>query len=42
MLAPGLGEGLIGALNDALRADIDPGPGGHLAVHGQALAGPVR
>ena len=37
MLAAGFGEGLIGALHDALGADIDPGPGGHLAVHGQTL-----
>ena len=51
MLAPGFHEGFIGALHDALRADIDPGSGGHLAVHHQALAiqfvemipgGPVR
>ncbi len=28
-------EGLEGALQDALGADVDPGPGGHLAVHGQ-------
>ena len=31
-------EGLVGALHDALAADVDPGPGGHLAVHHQALA----
>ena len=30
------GERLVGALQDALGADVDPGPGGHLAVHGQA------
>jgi hypothetical protein len=30
------GEGLIGALEDPLGADVDPGAGGHLAVHGQA------
>ena len=29
-------ERLIGALQDALGADVDPRPGGHLAVHGQA------
>lgn len=29
------GEGLVGALEDALGADVDPGAGGHLAVHGQ-------
>ncbi len=37
MLAAHLGEGLVGALHDALGADIDPGAGGHLAIHGQAL-----
>ncbi len=51
MLAAGFHEGLVGALNDPLRADIDPRAGGHLAVHHQALAielvemgpvGPVR
>ena len=51
VLAAGLGEGLEGALHDALGADVDPGAGGHLAVHHQALAielaevrpgGPVR
>ena len=31
-----LGEALVGALQDALRADVDPRPGGHLAVHRQA------
>src|SRR5690606_41488810 len=30
------GERLVGALQDALRADVDPGPGGHLPVHRQA------
>ena len=29
-------EGLEGALEDALGADVDPRAGGHLAVHGQA------
>jgi hypothetical protein len=38
MLAADLDEGLVGALHDALRADIDPRAGGHLAVHHQALA----
>ena len=38
MLAAHFGEGLVGALNDALRADVDPGAGRHLAVHHQALA----
>ena len=37
MLAAGLDEGLVGALHDALRADIDPRAGRHLAVHHQAL-----
>jgi hypothetical protein len=37
MLAAHLGKGLIGALNDALAADIDPRPGRHLAVHHQSL-----
>jgi hypothetical protein len=36
--AAGGGEGLVGALQDALGADVDPRPGGHLAVHHQALA----
>ena len=43
--------GFVGALHDALAADVDPAASGHLAVHGQALgvefvevfpAGPVR
>ena len=51
MLAAGFDEGFVGALDDALAADIDPRAGGHLAVHGQALGielvevlpvGPVR
>ena len=36
---PGAGdraEGLVRALQDALRADVDPRSGGHLAVHGEA------
>ena len=36
---PGAGdraEGLVRALQDALRADVDPRAGGHLAVHGEA------
>ena len=33
--APGLDEGLVGALDDPLGADVDPGAGGHLAVHHQ-------
>jgi hypothetical protein len=31
------GEGLVRALQDPLCADVDPGPGGHLAVHHEAL-----
>ena len=38
VLAPGLDEGLVGALHDALAADVDPDAGRHLAVHHQALA----
>ena len=38
VLAAGLGEGLVGALHDALGADVDPRAGRHLAVHEQALA----
>ncbi|OIQ70673.1 hypothetical protein GALL_477130 [mine drainage metagenome] len=38
VLAAHLHEGLIGALHDPLGADIDPGAGGHLAVHGQTRA----
>ncbi len=38
VLAARLDEGLVGALHDALRADVDPGARGHLAVHHQALA----
>ena len=46
-----LHEGLVGALHDALAADVDPGARRHLPVHHQALAielvevlerGPVR
>jgi hypothetical protein len=36
VLARAGGEGLVGALHDALRADVDPRAGGHLAVHGEA------
>ena len=38
VLAAGLDEGLVGALHDALAADVDPRARGHLAVHHQALA----
>jgi hypothetical protein len=37
VLATHLHEGLVGALHDALAADVDPAAGGHLAVHHQAL-----
>ncbi|MNH97868.1 hypothetical protein D3C73_505750 [compost metagenome] len=37
VLATGFNEGFVGALNDALAADVDPAAGGHLAVHGQAF-----
>ena len=37
VLAAGFDEGFVGALNDALAADVDPAAGGHLAVHRQAL-----
>ena len=32
------GEGFVGALHDALAADVNPRPGRHLAVHGEAQA----
>ena len=38
VLAAYLAEGFVGALDDALRADVDPGSGGHLPVHHQSLA----
>jgi hypothetical protein len=38
MLAPGLGEGLVSALHDPLRADVDPRSRRHLAEHHQPLA----
>jgi hypothetical protein len=38
VLAPGLGEGLVGPLNDALAADVDPRARGHLTEHHQTLA----
>ena len=38
VLAAELDECLVGALHDALAADVDPGAGRHLAVHHQALA----
>jgi hypothetical protein len=36
VLAGRLGERLVGALQDALRADVDPRAGGHLPVHGES------
>ena len=38
VLASHLDEGLVGALHDALAADVDPRAGRHLPVHHQALA----
>ena len=38
VLAAHLDEGLVGALHDALAADVDPRARGHLAEHHQALA----
>ena len=38
VLARGLGEGLVRALDDPLGRDVDPRAGGHLAVHRQAGA----
>ena len=38
VLPAGLDECLVGSLHDPLRADIDPRPGRHLAVHHQAFA----
>ncbi len=40
VLARQLREGLVRALQDALAADVDPGAGGHLAVHREA--GPLE
>ena len=37
-LRASFGEGFVGALHDSLAADVDPGAGGHLAVHHQALS----
>ena len=37
VLAARFGKCLIGALHDALGADVDPRPRGHLAIHGQPL-----
>ncbi len=37
VLLRGRSEGLVGALEDALGADVDPASGGHLAVHHQTL-----
>ena len=38
MLARQLSERLVGALDDPLGGDVDPGSGGHLAVHRQSRA----
>ena len=38
VLAGRLGEGLVGALQDALGPDVDPRPRGHLAVHREPLS----
>jgi hypothetical protein len=38
VLVGAFGEGFVSALHDALRADVNPRPGRHLPVHGQALA----
>ena len=38
MLAAHFRESFVGALHDALRADVDPRARGHLAVHHQAFA----
>src|SRR5271165_2487231 len=38
MTASHLGKGLIGTLDDALAADVDPGSGGHLSEHRETLA----
>ncbi len=37
MLACNRTEGFIGALQDALGSDVDPGTSSHLAIHGQAF-----
>ena len=50
-LTGGGGQRLIGTLQNALSSDVDPGTGGHLAIHDQSLVfqfvkfipgGPVR
>ena len=38
MLAAQFHESFVGSLDDALAADVDPRPGGHLAEHHQTLA----
>src|SRR3546814_11025831 len=35
MLAPHLDKGFVGALHDALGADVDPRARGHLTIHGK-------
>src|SRR4051812_40745923 len=38
MLPAHFSEGLVSALHDALRADVDPAAGSHLPVHHEPLA----
>ena len=38
MFSSGRGKRFVGALQNSLRADVDPASGGHLAVHHQARA----
>ena len=38
VLATRFGKGLVGALHNALSADVDPGAGRHLAIHHEPLA----
>src|SRR3546814_8580581 len=40
MLAPHLDKGFVGALHDALGADVDPRARGHLTIHGKTA--PIR
>ena len=41
MLARALGVCFIGALQDALRANVNPTARGHLSIHHQAAAGEI-
>ena len=36
VLSGALGKGLVGTLQNSLSPDVDPGAGGHLAVHREA------